>query len=296
MTRERATAAIYLVGLVGLVVAVRSVADDITYRQIADSRNTIAAAFVLTVTALVAASFGWCRLIGADGHRRVAAQRALFASQLAKYVPAGGVVQAASQIALTERLGFSLQRVLVGSVVWPLQIVAAGLIVGLPALISSSQQVRWFAVLLLPVVLVVSDPVVLARVLGRFKRFDTGRDLPERKELVRSFGWALANFAALALSFALLAASLSSDVALLPIAGAFSVAWVVGFLVVPLPGGVGVREAVLIALATGIDDGALLTAALLQRGLTLAAELTTLVAWSLWVRANSPSPGGVIDD
>jgi glycosyltransferase 2 family protein len=58
---------------------------------------------------------------------------------------------------------------------------------------------------------------------------------------------------------------------------AFALSWVVGFLVFPLPGGIGVREAVLVAVVPGASAAALLGASLAQRFLVLASEVAATV-------------------
>jgi uncharacterized membrane protein YbhN (UPF0104 family) len=49
--------------------------------------------------------------------------------------------------------------------------------------------------------------------------------------------------------------------------------WAVGFLAVPIPAGVGVREAVLIGLLPGVGTAQLLAASLALRLLTIGTEL-----------------------
>jgi uncharacterized membrane protein YbhN (UPF0104 family) len=54
---------------------------------------------------------------------------------------------------------------------------------------------------------------------------------------------------------------------------AFALSWTLGFLVLPLPSGIGVREAVLIA-ALPVGAGPLLAASLAQRLLAMGADVT----------------------
>jgi glycosyltransferase 2 family protein len=58
---------------------------------------------------------------------------------------------------------------------------------------------------------------------------------------------------------------------------AFALSWVVGFLVFPLPSGIGVREAVLLAVVPGASSAALLGASLAQRFLVLGSEVAATV-------------------
>jgi uncharacterized membrane protein YbhN (UPF0104 family) len=55
-------------------------------------------------------------------------------------------------------------------------------------------------------------------------------------------------------------------------AASFCLAWGLGYVVLPVPSGLGVREAVLIAALPGVVAGSLLAASVAQRLLTLVAE------------------------
>jgi uncharacterized membrane protein YbhN (UPF0104 family) len=89
--------------------------------------------------------------------------------------------------------------------------------------------------------------------------------------VVLSFAGAVAS----GLAFAV-AADLVADVPPLTAMAAFGLAWVVGFLAVPLPAGLGLREAILVLALTGIagvDADAVVAASLVHRFVLLAAEL-----------------------
>ena len=85
--------------------------------------------------------------------------------------------------------------------------------------------------------------------------------------LVRAIGCQLAFFALFALFAALIAGSALGAAEPSRLAGAFMLAWVAGFLVPVAPGGLGVRESVLLAIAAPLEPaGATLVAfALLTR-------------------------------
>jgi len=70
------------------------------------------------------------------------------------------------------------------------------------------------------------------------------------------------------------------------------VSWVVGFLVIPVPGGIGVREAAFVGLLAA--DGATAAVALSARLVFVAVDLLGAAASSLWVawaRRRGPGPG-----
>ncbi|MBK1832026.1 flippase-like domain-containing protein [Verrucomicrobiaceae bacterium R5-34] len=71
----------------------------------------------------------------------------------------------------------------------------------------------------------------------------------------------------------------SIEISLLSVMGLAGVAWLAGFWAIGVPGGVGVREAVIVLIVSqfGPVDSAVL-AAVLWRGLQMAAEITALLA------------------
>lgn len=80
----------------------------------------------------------------------------------------------------------------------------------------------------------------------------------------RAFAWQVIAFALFALSaIAIGAALLPATVPLAWFAALFLVAWLAGFVVPIAPGGIGVREAALIALAGGVGESAALLACVL---------------------------------
>jgi uncharacterized membrane protein YbhN (UPF0104 family) len=68
----------------------------------------------------------------------------------------------------------------------------------------------------------------------------------------------------------------------------FAAAWVTGFLAVPIPAGVGVREAVLVGLLPEVGTAPLLAASLALRLLTIGTELLALLGNKL-ARGRRPS-------
>jgi uncharacterized membrane protein YbhN (UPF0104 family) len=67
---------------------------------------------------------------------------------------------------------------------------------------------------------------------------------------------------------------------ILRIVPAFAASWAAGFALVPIPAGLGVREAVLVALLPSYGAAAIVAASLLHRLATLTAELVLMgFAW-----------------
>jgi SAM-dependent methyltransferase len=133
---------------------------------------------------------------------------------------------------------------------------------------------------LLPLVMLQRPWLVsLFRMLGRWTKRGMGSTLvPEQGSLLRSFGWSVAQMAAAGLAFSVLLSSVAppdvkvSPVVVLP---AFALAWTVGYVAVPVPAGLGVREGVLIALlAPLIGTAPLIAASLFQRLVAMGVEVT----------------------
>ena len=97
--KVRWQAAVELLGLAGLVVAVATTVDDVQ-GKVLPGPGPLAAGLLFSGLALVSSGAGWAALFSRDADRR-ALVTALYTSQLIKYLPAGGLVQVASQVTLT---------------------------------------------------------------------------------------------------------------------------------------------------------------------------------------------------
>jgi uncharacterized membrane protein YbhN (UPF0104 family) len=114
---------------------------------------------------------------------------------------------------------------------------------------------------------------VLQFIRRRVQRVPAPDHLPSQRSILIYYGWALASIAATASAYTVLLRSLTTDVNPAIVFCAFALSWTLGFLVLPLPAGIGVREAVLIA-ALPVGAGPLLAASLAQRLLAMGADVT----------------------
>lgn len=262
-----------LVALAGVAIAAATTIDD-AREQTLPSPAALAAALALHVTALVFGARAWCSLfpIGVDC-RSLA--RGLYTSQLTKYLPAGGLVQAASQVALSREAGgvaaaalrlpvFSLCSIVAGSTL------ASGLA-------FSSAIPMWARILAgcsISSVALLDRRVSSAalRLARRFvHRLPPADSVPPQGAILCCYALMLGNLAAYGAAFAVLINDVA-DVNPLVAAAALCGAWVVGYLVVPLPSGVGVREAVLVATLPGVAAASLLSASVAHRLVGIVAE------------------------
>jgi uncharacterized membrane protein YbhN (UPF0104 family) len=272
--------AVLIVGLVAVAVAFARTVDD-AHDQVFPSAGALVAAGGLALVAILASGRAWVTLfrdlLETRGHRR-RFEATYYLSQLTKYVPAGGVVQAASQISLAATTGVSRSRV---ALAFPVSIIgtgAAGATLSAGAALAPELP-TWARVLSL---LGLAAPALLHRGLMRsvlelvrryVRRVPAPDHLPSQRSILVYYGWALASIAATAATYTVLLRSLTTEVNPAIVFCAFALSWTLGFLILPLPAGIGVREAVLVA-ALPVGAGPLLAASLAQRLLAMGADVT----------------------
>jgi uncharacterized membrane protein YbhN (UPF0104 family) len=127
---------------------------------------------------------------------------------------------------------------------------------------------QWLYLALVPALAV---PLLASRYLQRYTRVAPARTL-------RATGNYVIAFAAYGAAAVLVQAAVSGNTHLLAVAGAATLAWGAGLVVVFAPSGVGVREVVYVALLAGMFPKAeLAAAAVTMRLIMIVAELSVLV-------------------
>jgi hypothetical protein len=268
-------ALIGVAGLVGLAVA--------AYTTVGDARDlalpgwrALAAALVLHVIALWFAGRGWVELFPPDADR-AALTSGLYTSQLTKYLPAGGFMQVASQVALSGASG-GMAAAAVRLPVYLLCFVVSALTVGSIAALTGelSPLERALAALCLLAV-VALDRRVLVRLLRIARRLVTRLPepdhLPPQSAILRCYLFGLANMAAYAGAFVLLLDDVT-DVPPVVAVAALALGWAAGFFVFFIPSGLVVREAVILAAVPALAASPLLAASVAHRMAGLVAEAT----------------------
>jgi len=230
-------------------------------------------------------SASWPRLVGRPDDWRALTQ-IFHVTQPAKYVPAG-VAQILGLVALTTDRGVPTARATAGWVAHALSLVAPGIAIGSGIALVTSGWWRLLGLgLLAPVVL---DRRLLAVAIdkgrGLIKRLPDASTLPTRRSLIEA-GLAGAIFMLThGAGYAVLADALGAEVSPIRSVCAYALAVSVS-IVTPMPGGLGVREAVLVASA-GAPPEVTLAAALLLRVALITMELAIIPLWALAVRLNS---------
>jgi uncharacterized membrane protein YbhN (UPF0104 family) len=254
----------------------------------------LAAAGGLQLAAIVFAAMGWATLF--DGRNRWLLARGYFAAQLAKYIP-GAIWQPIGQIRLAADAGVPLGPATFTFLVHSIVQTVAGASLATLLVFSDgpSTSVRLLALLglvLLPV-LRRSWALSIMRAVGRWTRRRSHDDLvPGQPALLRSYGWAAATLVSGGVIFAVLLSSVlpsSTHVSPVLIIPAFILAWTAGYVAIPFPSGLGVREGVLIAILSPLVPAApIIAASVFQRLVAMGAELTVFAM--SWVKRGAPGP------
>jgi glycosyltransferase 2 family protein len=239
---------------------------------------------VLIATGLVAAARGWSILQPVEMMRK--SMVGFLAAQPAKYLPVGGAFQAVGQVGLssskeTGRSGAGWAFLIHAGI----QVVAAGVVSLL--LVADPDVASWvrLAVLVLVTLEVwaVRESVVrwmLKRIASLIPRLQQSTLTVTTRQLWRSLGWTTIPVVLSGFAFAALLGAADSVTEVMRTIGAFSLAWVIGYLVFPLPSGLGAREAVLVALLPAYPSAQVLGVSLIHRFSTFIAELILLFAVS----------------
>ena len=187
------------------------------------------------------------------------AARLFFVTQLGKYLP-GAVWPVLAQMRAGRELGVPRQRMglafLLTLGVTTLVGVQLG-VAALPALLRAEGRVVLLGLLAVPLLLVLLVPRVLNALLDRALRLlrRPGLDVPlSARDVSRGVGVAVVFWLLYSGHVWLLAVGLGADpLETFPVAlGGFAIAFSLGPLLVVLPAGAGVREAVLVVLLSGV--------------------------------------------
>jgi len=269
---RRWSAVVGILGLAGLAVAALTSVDDIR-AQALPNIGALGLALVLQFVALAFAAQAWIALFPPDADRTALA-RGIYTSQLTKYLPAGGLFQAASQVAMSSQNGVAAAALRLP--IFSLAAVVASATVGAGLAFDSDLPglARLLAGLGLLAVVALDRRVIQAilRLARRVShRIPDPSTVPPQRAILRCYLAHLVNMAAVSAAFAVLLGDLT-DVDLWAAGAGFALAWAIGYLILPLPSGLGVREAVLVATLPGLATGSLLAASVAQRVLTLISE------------------------
>jgi uncharacterized membrane protein YbhN (UPF0104 family) len=218
-------------------------------------------------------------VLGSSLPRRPAA-RLFFLTQLGKYLP-GAVWPVLAQMRMGRDLGVPRQRMGLAFLLTLGLSTLVGILVGvaaLPALLHAEGRVVLLGLLAVPLLLALLVPRVLNALLERALQLlrRPGLEAPlSGRDMARGVGWAIAFWVVYGGHVWVLAVGLGADPwKTLPVAiGGFAIAFSLGPLLVVLPAGAGVREAVMVLLLHSVLSTSEATAvALTSRGILMATD------------------------
>ena len=224
------------------------------------SVSRVGGALILCLVMLVCSAAAWDLVMRGRGSR-AGMLRSFVGGQLAKYVP-GGIAQVVGQAGLAVAAGATKSQAVAGVAVHSLVGVVAPslLFVSLWSLVASPFP-TWLRVTsalasTIASLALVAHPTLrtLARVAQVRLRRAPDWQVPCWRALLQVYALGLAALAALSVAFATLAGATSDTSDVIAAAGGYGVAFFVGFLAVPIPAGIGVREGALLAVAAPNDD------------------------------------------
>ncbi len=247
---------------------------------------------VLATAGMTAIALPWrraLRLLGGDLPLGQLVAR-YYVGEIGKYLP-GGVWPILGRGELARRHGVR-RSAAYGSVALSLVALYLGALfvvgAGLPALLAGGDGTGPIGVLvLLPLGLAALHPRVLrpaVRLAERVARRPLDLQLPSWRSSVTLVGLYVPAWVAIGAGTWCVARALdpTADVASVGVAAVLS--WVVGFVLVPVPGGVGVREATFVAAAGSLDPGIAAATALAARLLFVLVDGVGAAAGSLVLR------------
>lgn len=283
--------------------------DDVT-DSLSEARPAwIVAATVLAAVGMTAIAVPWRRALHLLGGELAQADSIAryFLGELGKYLP-GGLWPVVGRGELARRGGVA-RSAAYGSVALSLAALYLAAmfltVAGAPAILASDRdgggddanRYLW-ALALLPVGLVFLHHAVLARLrsLGEtLLRRTISADVPRWRDSLTLVACYVPAWFFIGTATWAIARGLGQDVGWLDVAPAATLSWIVGFVLVPVPGGVGVREAAFVAAAGALDPGVAAAVAVVARLVFIAVDTSGALAASAWLARHRTRPAAEPD-
>lgn len=298
--RRWSTVAGTLIGFAGVVFVVATFVED--RDQVAEAITEaqpalLAIAFVLGLVGMTGIGLAWRASLRVLGFSLdvLSSLRGYFVGQLGKYVPGGiwaimGRGEWARSNGVPAAIAYSSVLLSIGSAYLAAVLLAAAL-VPLSGLFGADGG-GWFGLvlLLLPLGFGLLHPRAVQAGLTLLRRL-TGRDLaltiPSWRAssaiVVRQLpSWLLIGLVNVAIASAFGGGGNTVNLILATV-----ISWVVGFLALPVPGGIGVRESVFVALATSLPAGVAATVAVVARLVFIAVDASGAGLTTMLIRRRS---------
>lgn len=286
--RQRITGLIGIaIGVIGLAFVVVWLAQD--WPEVTEALSTarwpmVLAAVGLGIVGMTTIGLNWYGMLRDLGVRSADPRSSLhqyFVGQLGKYVPGGiwpivGRAEMAARGGVGRAPAYASTLLSLGST-YLASLMTAAVFMAIVGLAGGGSSWAVWVILLVPLGIILLHPMVVSRVVDLAARVSGGRpDLP-----VAPWGRAVAlvllhfpSWFAISAATYLVSEALGGGVGFARIGMATCIAWFLGFVVIGLPGGLGVREAVFVTLATPMDPAIAAAVALVSRAVFVVVDLT----------------------
>jgi uncharacterized membrane protein YbhN (UPF0104 family) len=273
-----------------------SYSGEIPWDMFVSARAALAvsAATALYVVAMVAVGGAWYALMHQpnDERRWSLAITVVLIAQFAKYLP-GNVAQLAGRVALARYYGFDVARSIAATAIESALALLVATLVATITLSSDDWTLSVAATRFVPsprlvaiLIALLTAGAVLGATRSRVRQVCVGaldwwrRSAPSRGALAVSFGLLVLAQVLVALGLYVIAGQIfSAGTGRFGwIAGSMALAWMLGFLTPGAPGGLGVRDALLVAMLTRVSNPAVAVAiAVTFRGVTTLGDISGLL-------------------
>jgi len=286
-----------LISLVGAAIGIAGVAfvtktlinrwDDVSnaFQQV-DAPNLILS-LLLGLSAMTSIGWIWVSMISTKGHS-VAHRRAMrwyFTGQLGKYVP-GGIWPIVGRAELAARNGVSRKDAYASTGLSLVTTYLAAIVaIAIGAAFSPG---RW------PISILIASALVIGYYVFSHEKLRTkvitiaikispaAQSLTEPKRLATLTLMHLPSWILMSLSTSVTASAFGAHIGIFQMLFITSTSWLAGFVVVGVPGGIGVREAIFTSLAGGIIGTPLaVSLALMSRVVFIAVDVSGAVLSNL---------------
>jgi uncharacterized membrane protein YbhN (UPF0104 family) len=261
--------------------------------SLADARpGWVLAAFAVAALAMTAIAVPWrtvLRVLGGELPLSEVIAR-YYVGEIGKYLP-GGLWPVVGRGELAARGGVP-RTAAYGSVALSLALLYLAamfvVLVSVPFMIAAGGSLRYLWVLVvLPMGLAVLHHSVLERVRATASRL-TGREInlviPAWRDSLTILVSYIPSWLFVGTATWLVSRGLGADAGWVDIAPAAVQSWVVGFVLIPVPGGVGVREAAFLAAASStLEPGVAAAVALVARVLFVLVDAGGFILGSAWL-------------
>ena len=285
-----------LIGIAGIAFVVRTIVskqDEVSDAFTHLDGITLIASVVLGLCAMTLIGYQWTRMLVVRGHHAPprSAMAWYFAGQLGKYVP-GGIWPIVGRAELATRGGIPRSDAYAATgLSMVTTYLAAALTICIGSILSWSYPLAGFlgfAGLALGLV-AFSNQQLRAKILALLGRVSPRSfALTEPRRLVVLTITHLPAWILMSLSTSVTASAFGADIGVTHMLFITSASWLAGFVVVGVPGGIGVRESVFTALAgSALTPGVAVSLALASRVVFIAVDVIGALVANLVAKTHS---------